>query len=123
MEAIKLSRLDTPIIFIEARINLSRFVVTGCAAKTDRESDGVPVFLKRLPLTDVEVEHPGSTRNWFKLPTYYSYGVGSAGFGSWREVVAHRVTTGVPGFPELLHDRVMPRTALPRQDLPWTPGG
>src|SRR3989440_473614 len=27
MEAIKLCRLDTPIIFIEARINLSRFVV------------------------------------------------------------------------------------------------
>src|SRR4051794_41662602 len=34
MEAIKLCRLDTPIIFIEARINLIRFVVTGCAAKT-----------------------------------------------------------------------------------------
>src|SRR5437867_1471351 len=34
MEAIKLCRLDTPIIFIEAHINLSRFVVTGCAAKT-----------------------------------------------------------------------------------------
>src|SRR5260370_34591671 len=34
MEAIKLCRLDTPIIFIEARINLFRFVVTGCAAKT-----------------------------------------------------------------------------------------
>src|SRR5260370_34830243 len=34
MEAIKLCRLDTPIIFIEARINLSRFAVTGCAAKT-----------------------------------------------------------------------------------------
>src|SRR5205807_2582248 len=34
MEAIKLCRLDTPIIFIETRINLSRFVVTGCAAKT-----------------------------------------------------------------------------------------
>src|SRR5262245_64214152 len=34
MEAIKLCRLDTPIIFIEARINVSRFVVTGCAAKT-----------------------------------------------------------------------------------------
>src|SRR5215510_15682262 len=32
MEAIKLCRLDTPIIFIEARINLSRFFVTGCAA-------------------------------------------------------------------------------------------
>src|SRR5437773_10885866 len=37
MEAIKLCRLDTPIIFIEARINLSRFVVTGCAAKTRSE--------------------------------------------------------------------------------------
>src|SRR6476659_11336604 len=34
MEAIKLCRLDKPIIFIEARINLSRFVVTGCAATT-----------------------------------------------------------------------------------------
>src|SRR6266576_5017682 len=34
MEAIKLCRLDTRIIFIEARIHLSRFVVTGCAAKT-----------------------------------------------------------------------------------------
>src|SRR5262249_26940146 len=27
-------RTESPIIFIEARINLSRFVVTGCAAKT-----------------------------------------------------------------------------------------
>src|SRR6266403_185577 len=34
MEAIKLCRLDTPIIVIEARRNLSIFVVTGCAAKT-----------------------------------------------------------------------------------------
>src|SRR5690625_3500400 len=34
MEAIQLCRLDPPLIFIEARINLSRFVVTGCAAKT-----------------------------------------------------------------------------------------
>src|SRR5947208_15907029 len=34
MEAIKLCRLDTPIIFIEARINLSRFVVIFCTAKT-----------------------------------------------------------------------------------------
>src|SRR5262249_57228425 len=33
-DALPICRLDTPIIFIEARINLSRFVVTGCAAKT-----------------------------------------------------------------------------------------
>src|SRR5436305_10566624 len=37
MEAIKLCRLDTPIIFIEARINLSRFVVTGCALRRSEE--------------------------------------------------------------------------------------
>src|SRR5205807_1656290 len=41
MEAIKLCRLDTPIIFIEARINLSRFVVTGCAAKTSKAASDV----------------------------------------------------------------------------------
>src|SRR5699024_10563442 len=34
MEAIELGSVATAIILIEARINLSRFVVTGCAAKT-----------------------------------------------------------------------------------------
>src|SRR5437016_6127113 len=34
MEAIKLSRLDTKIMFIDARINLSRFVVAGGGANT-----------------------------------------------------------------------------------------
>src|SRR6266542_6588345 len=34
MGAIKLCRLDTPIIFIEARINLSRCGGTGCGART-----------------------------------------------------------------------------------------
>src|SRR5260221_12973837 len=33
MEGIKLCGLDTVIVFIAASINLSRFVVTGCAAK------------------------------------------------------------------------------------------
>src|SRR5215475_12634838 len=42
MEAIKLCRLDTPIIFIEARINLSRFVVTGGAAKTSATISAAP---------------------------------------------------------------------------------
>src|SRR5690625_2436778 len=34
MEAIKLCRLDAPIIFIEASIHVSRCVVTGCATET-----------------------------------------------------------------------------------------
>ena len=81
--------------------------------------DGMPVFLKRLPLTDAEVAHPRSTKNRFGLPTYYSYGVGSAGFGSWREVLAHEATSGTEGFPRLLHHRVLAREPMP-QPLPWT---
>jgi hypothetical protein len=37
------------------------------------------VFAKRVPVTDLEVAKPYSTRNHFRLPTFYSYGVGSAG--------------------------------------------
>src|SRR5580692_2386431 len=47
MEAIKLCRLDTPIIFIEARINLSIFVVTGLAAKM---SFTLRIFIPKLRL-------------------------------------------------------------------------
>src|SRR4051812_35481420 len=81
--------------------------------------DGSTVFLKRLPLTQVEVDHPRSTKNRYRLPTYYSYGVGSAGFTSWRELASHEATSGLPGFPLLLHQRVMPRSAPPRA-LPFT---
>jgi serine/threonine protein kinase len=81
--------------------------------------DGARVFLKRVPLTDVEASHTHSTRNHFGLPTYYSYGVGSAGFGVWRELAVHEMTDGIPGFPALLHHRVMSRTAPPGK-LPWS---
>lgn len=82
--------------------------------------DGSTVFLKRLPLSEVEHAHPYSTKNHFRLPTYYSYGVGSAGFGAWREVVAQQTASGAIGVPELLHHRVLPRTAPPRS-LPVSP--
>jgi hypothetical protein len=50
---------------------------------------------------------------------YYAYGVGSAGFTSWRELATHEATSKCAGFPELLHQRVMPRTA-PARVLPWS---
>jgi hypothetical protein len=83
--------------------------------------DGVPVFVKSVPLTDAErlPEHVGSTANLFRLPTFYQYGVGSAGFGAWREVAVHTMTTrwvlegGFPGFPLLYHWRVLPREPSP----------
>ncbi|MEU3980454.1 protein kinase family protein [Streptomyces sp. NPDC026672] len=80
------------------------------------EVAGVPVFVKRVPLTDVELEpgHVRSTANLFGLPLFYQYGLGSAGFGAWRELAAHIMTTGwvledaYAGFPLLHHWRVVP---------------
>src|SRR5262245_16706023 len=59
------------------------------------EIDGTPVFAKRVPLTDLErrPDNVMSTANLFQLPTFYQYGVGSAGFGAWRELAAHQMTT------------------------------
>ena len=81
--------------------------------------NGETVFVKRVPLTDVELAHPLSTRNLFRLPGYFSYGIGSAGFGVSRELATHAKTTewvlsgATPGFPLLYHHRVMPRLEQP----------
>ncbi|MEV5103757.1 protein kinase family protein [Streptomyces massasporeus] len=80
------------------------------------EVDGMRVFVKRVPLTDIELqsEHVRSTTNVFDLPLYYQYGVGSAGFGAWRELAAHIMTTAwvlrneCADFPLLYHWRVLP---------------
>ncbi|MFJ9742888.1 protein kinase family protein [Streptomyces sp. NPDC101166] len=80
------------------------------------EVEGSRVFVKRVPLTDVELrpEHVRSTANLFGLPLCYQYGVGSAGFGAWRELAAHIMTTSwalrneYAGFPLLHHWRVLP---------------
>ncbi|MGH2604516.1 MAG: protein kinase family protein, partial [Dehalococcoidia bacterium] len=83
--------------------------------------DGVPVFVKQVPLTDLErrPEHQRSTANLFRLPTFYQYGIGSAGFGAWRELAAHLMTTNwvlgnhCQNFPILYHWRVLPRAPQP----------
>ncbi|MEV5798016.1 protein kinase family protein [Streptomyces collinus] len=80
------------------------------------EVDGLRVFVKRVPLTDLELtaDRIRSTANLFGLPLFYQYGVGSAGFGAWRELAAHLMTTSwvlsgeYPGFPLLYHWRVLP---------------
>lgn len=71
------------------------------------------VFVKRVPLTDKEFQNPYSTRNHFRLPLYYNYGVGSAGFGAFRELRTHqRATEWVLGgesenFPLMFHHRLI----------------
>ncbi|MEV0738050.1 protein kinase family protein [Streptomyces sp. NPDC050549] len=90
------------------------------------EVDGRRVFVKRMPLTDVErrPENVRSTANVFGAPSFCHYGIGalpSPGFGVWRELAVHEMTTNwvlsdrFPGFPLLHHWRVLPD---PEQWLP-----
>jgi hypothetical protein len=79
------------------------------------ELDGVQVFAKLVPLTDLERKNGRSTANMFGLPLYYQYGVGSTGFGVWRELEANVMATDwalsgkCVNFPLLYHWRVLPR--------------
>lgn len=79
--------------------------------------EGVPVFAKRVPITDRELAHPRSTANLYGLPTSCQYGMhrlAGPGFGAWRELAANlSVTEGVLGgesesFALLHHWRVLP---------------
>lgn len=78
--------------------------------------DGTRVFVKQVPLTDLELqpENNRSTANLFGLPMFYQYGVGSAGFGAWRELAVHTMTThwvlgnAYAGFPLMYHWRILP---------------
>ncbi|MFJ5845968.1 protein kinase family protein [Streptomyces sp. NPDC092903] len=80
---------------------------------------GTRVFVKRVPLTDLELrpENVRSTADLFGLPVFYQYGIGSAGFGAWRELAAHTITTdwvlggACPDFPLMYHWRVLPDSA------------
>lgn len=87
---------------------------------------GTPVFVKLVALTDLERRSSSrSTANLFELPSWYQYGVGSAGFGAWREVRTHELATGwvldgtAPYFPLLHHWRVvqLPIKPLADEDL------
>lgn len=84
------------------------------------EVEGVPVFVKKIRLTAIEQQHPKSTENLFELPPYYQYGVGSMGFGAWREIAAHEMTTQwvlngeCQNFPLMYHSRVLERSTPPK---------
>jgi hypothetical protein len=89
------------------------------------EIEGVRVFAKRVPLTDLErqPEHVRSTANLFGVPTFCQYGVGAfgtPGFGAWRELAAHAMSTNwvlagrSEAFPLMYHWRVLDgETSMP----------
>ena len=80
------------------------------------EVAGTPVFVKRVPLTDLERQPDSvrSTANLFALPVFCQYGIGSPCFGAWRELAAHIMTTNwvlageCESFPLMYHWRVLP---------------
>jgi hypothetical protein len=85
---------------------------------------GSPIFVKKIRLTEIErrPENRMATRNLFELPVYLQYGmsgsIGSIGFGAWRELAAHVMTTSwvlsgeCQNFPLLYHWRELPRPEL-----------
>lgn len=86
---------------------------------------GVPVFVKRVPLTDLERRQGcvRSTANLFGLPVFCQYGLGSPGFGAWRELAANAMTTSwvlarrSEAFPLMYHWRVLPGAAALTDEL------
>lgn len=86
--------------------------------------DGTPVFVKQIPLTDVErrPEHVMSTANLFDLPLGCQYGIGSPSFGVWRELAALVTTSSwvlagrTAAFPLLYHWRVLDDRQLALSD-------
>ena len=72
------------------------------------------VFVKRVPVTNIEFDNLFSTRNLYDLPTYCNYGFGSTGFGVFRELVTHIKTTNwvlsgvIATFPLIYHYRIIP---------------
>lgn len=75
--------------------------------------DQSQVFVKRIPITNLEYNNLFSTKNLYNLPTYYNYGVGSAGFGVFRELMTNLKTTHwvlegeIATFPLMYHYRIM----------------
>ncbi|WP_407319437.1 serine/threonine-protein kinase [Isoptericola halotolerans] len=91
--------------------------------------DGTPVFVKQVRLTDLErrPEHVRSTANLFGLPSFCHYGIGTIGgpgWGAWRELAVHTMTTGWviagdhEGFPLMHHWRVLPDAGHPLPEEP-----
>ncbi|MCX4661622.1 protein kinase family protein [Streptomyces uncialis] len=88
------------------------------------EVEGSRVFVKQVRLTDLERRpgHVHSTANLFGLPAFCHYGIGTIGgpgFGAWRELAAHTMTTNWviagdhDGFPLMYHWRVIPDSGRP----------
>lgn len=93
--------------YLPCRDAIHRVFSQGCFARSK-------VFVKRVPVTNIEFDNLFSTRNLYNLPTYCNYGFGSTGFGVFRELVTHIKTTNwvlsgaIATFPLMYHYRIIP---------------
>jgi hypothetical protein len=112
LSAFLASRADAELVALVDTGRANSVGVGGGSAVLD--VDGVQVFAKRIPLTDRELAHPGSTANLFELPTFCQYGIGGPSFNAWRELAATNIVTNAvlvgetQSFPVLYHWRVLP---------------
>jgi hypothetical protein len=112
LSALLASRGDVELAALVETGQANNVGVGGGSATLD--VDGVPVFAKRIPLTDLELANPHSTANLFGLPVFCQYGVVSPGFNAWRELAANVTVTDAvlagetQAFPLLHHWRVLP---------------
>lgn len=93
----------------------------GWGSNRTLEIAGHRVFSKSVPLTRLEHDRPYCTENLYEMPSFYNYGVGSAGFGAFRELASHVRSTNwvlsgaIETFPLMYHHRILPRTAPPKR--------
>lgn len=105
---------------LTALLDSARPLGTGIGGTTWlAEVKGAPVFVKRVPITEVELANHRSTADHFGLPPWSHYGVGSPGGGAWRELAAHVLTSadvlagGSANFLLLHHWRILDRGERP----------
>ncbi|MGQ4615603.1 serine/threonine protein phosphatase [Nocardia sp. R7R-8] len=112
LSALLASRSDIELAALVDTSRETNLGVGGGSAVID--VDGVPVFAKRIPLTDRELANRDSTANLFDLPMFCQYGIGGPSFNAWRELAANILVTDAvlagetQSFPMLYHWRVLP---------------
>jgi hypothetical protein len=100
---------------ISALLDQGTSLHSGWGSSVKLEINGIPIFVKKVPLNEVEgkPENIRSTENLFGIPLYYQYGVGSGGFSVWRELSAHTTSTEWVlsnenrNFPLMYHWRII----------------
>lgn len=94
---------------------------SACEQKCTISLGQFQIFVKRIPITNTEYKNLFSTQNLYGLPTYFNYGIGSAGLGAFRELITHFKTTHwvleeeISSFPLLFHYRILPLSKQSKQ--------